>query len=183
MNQKEVLEFDGFRVERESFLGGDCYGVFTSCKKDEKGVSYHLEVEFDTSTAKFHFSKCYAHEVVPCQELSAGGKLKVMAYLIEKAACAYVTEKAAVQKMSFEEFFDLFVDFKGFVDFFFLQDCVDEHYEKVNLWLGESFFEKNPYPHSASEYLAWIEAEYDFLRKRNRRIEEFCRASLEESGI
>ena len=27
MNQKEVLEFDGFRVERESFLGGDCYGV------------------------------------------------------------------------------------------------------------------------------------------------------------
>lgn len=55
MNQKEVLEFDGFRVERESFLGGDCYGVVTSCKKDEKGVSYHLEVEFDISTAKFHF--------------------------------------------------------------------------------------------------------------------------------
>lgn len=41
MNQKEVLEFDGFRVERESSLGGDCYGVVTSCKKDEKGVSYH----------------------------------------------------------------------------------------------------------------------------------------------
>ena len=39
MNQKEVLEFDGVRVERESFLGGDCYGVVTSCKKDEKGVS------------------------------------------------------------------------------------------------------------------------------------------------
>ena len=103
MNQKEVLEFDGFRVERESFLGGDCYGVVTSCKKDEKGVSYHLEVEFDISTAKFHFSKCYAHEVVPCDELSAGGKLKIMAYLIEKAASAYVTEKAAVQKMSLEE--------------------------------------------------------------------------------
>ena len=103
MNQKEDLEFDGFRVERESFLGGDCYGVVTSCKKDEKGVSYHLEVEFDISTAKFHFSKCYAHEVVPCQELSAGGKLKVMTYLIEKAACAYVTEKAAAQKMSLEK--------------------------------------------------------------------------------
>ena len=162
MNQKEVLEFDGFRVERESFLGGDCYGVVTSCKKDEKGVSYHLEVEFDISTAKFHFSKCYAHEVVPCQELSAGGKLKVMAYLIEKAACAYVTEKAAAQKMSLEK-----------LKVLYREDDV----------LGESFFEKNPYPHSASEYLAWIEAEYDFLRKRNRRIEEFCRASLEESGI
>ena len=70
MNQKKVLEFDGFRVERESFLGGDCYGVVTSCKKDEKGVSYHLEVEFDTSTAKFHFSKCYAHEVLALSILS-----------------------------------------------------------------------------------------------------------------
>ena len=77
--------------------------VDTSCKKDEKGVSCHLEVEFDISTAKFHFSKCYAHEVVSCQELSAGGKLKVMAYLIEKAASAYVTEKAAAQKMSLEK--------------------------------------------------------------------------------
>lgn len=62
-----------------------------------------MEVEFDISTAKFHFSKCYAHEVVPCQELSAGGKLKVMAYLIVKAASVYVTEKAAAQKMSFEK--------------------------------------------------------------------------------
>ena len=35
--------------------------------------------------------------------LSAGGKLKVMAYLIEKAASAYVTEKAAAQKMSLEK--------------------------------------------------------------------------------
>ena len=107
MNQKEDLEFDGFRVERESFLGGDCYGVVTSCKKDEKGVSYHLEVEFDTSTAKFHFSKCYAHEVVPCQELSAGGKLKVMAYLIEKAASAYMAEKA--DGLNIEESFFLYI--------------------------------------------------------------------------
>ena len=52
------------------FLGGDCYGVVTSCKKDEKGVSYHLEVEFDISTAKFHFSKCYAHEVLALSIIS-----------------------------------------------------------------------------------------------------------------
>ncbi len=95
-------------MERESFLGGDCYGVVTSCKKDEKGVSYHLEVEFDISTAKFHFSKCYAHEVVPCQELSAGGKLKIMVYLLEKVACAYVTEKAVVQKMSLQKLKELY---------------------------------------------------------------------------
>lgn len=55
MNQNEVLEFDGFRVERESFLGEDCYGLVTSCKKDEEGVSYHLEVEFDISQPSFCF--------------------------------------------------------------------------------------------------------------------------------
>lgn len=100
MEQSNVFDFDGFQIERESYLGGDCYGVVTSCKKDGAGIPYHLEVEFDISKARFSFSKCYAHEVVPCDELSAGGKLKIMVYLLEKVACAYVTEKAVVQKMS-----------------------------------------------------------------------------------
>lgn len=100
MEQSNVFDFDGFQIERESYLGSDCYGVVTSCKKDGAGIPYHLEVEFDISKARFSFSKCYAHEVVPCDELSAGGKLKIMVYLLEKVACAYVTEKAVVQKMS-----------------------------------------------------------------------------------
>lgn len=100
MEQSNVFGFDGFLIERESFLGSDCYVVVTSCKKDGAGIPYHLEVEFDISKARFSFSKCYAHEVVPCDELSAGGKLKIMVYLLEKVACAYVTEKAVVQKMS-----------------------------------------------------------------------------------
>lgn len=77
MEQSNVFEFDDFQIERESFLGSDCYGVVTSCKKDGEGIPYHLEVEFDISKARFSFSKCYAHEVVPCDELSAGGKLSV----------------------------------------------------------------------------------------------------------
>lgn len=99
MEQSNVFDFDGFQIERESYLGSDCYGVVTSCKKDGAGIPYHLEVEFDISKARFSFSKCYAHEVVPCDELSAGGKLKIMVYLLEKVACAYVTEKAVVQKL------------------------------------------------------------------------------------
>ena len=70
-------------------------------------------------------------------------------------------------------FFDLFVDFKGYVDFFFLQDCVSEDYRKVNLWLDNDFFEKNPVPQNADEYLTFIGKEYDFLKKRNRRILNF----------
>lgn len=100
MEQSNVFDFDGFQIERESYLGSACYGVVTSCKKDGAGIPYHLEVEFDISKARFSFFKCYAHEVVPCDELSAGGKLKIMVYLLEKVACAYVTEKVVVQKMS-----------------------------------------------------------------------------------
>ena len=99
MEQSNVFDFDGFQIERESYLGSDCYGVVTSCKKDGAGIPYHLEVEFDISKARFSFSKCYAHEVVPCDELSAGGKLKIMVYLLGKVACA-VTGKTVVQKMS-----------------------------------------------------------------------------------
>lgn len=99
MEQSNVFDFDGFQIEREFFLASDCYGVVTSCKKDGAGIPYHLEVEFDISMARFSFSKCYAHEVVPCDELSAGGKLKIMVYLLGKVACA-VTEKTVVQKMS-----------------------------------------------------------------------------------
>lgn len=65
MEQSNVFDFDGFQIERESYLGSDCYGVVTSCKKDGEGIPYHLEVEFDISKARFSFSKCYAHEVVP----------------------------------------------------------------------------------------------------------------------
>lgn len=108
MEQSNVFEFDGFQIERESFLGSDCYVVVTSCKKDGAGIPYHLEVEFDISKARFSFSKCYAHEVVPCDELSAGGKLKIMVYLLEKVACAYVTEKAVVQKMSLQKLKELY---------------------------------------------------------------------------
>ena len=108
MEQSNVFDFDGFQIERESYLGSDCYGVVTSCKKDGAGIPYHLEVEFDISKARFSFSKCYAHEVVPCDELSAGGKLKIMVYLLEKVACAYVTEKAVVQKMSLQKLKELY---------------------------------------------------------------------------
>lgn len=48
------------------------------------------------------------HEVVPCDELSAGGKLKIMVYLLEKVARVYVTENAVVQKMSMEKLKELY---------------------------------------------------------------------------
>ncbi|MBO7552994.1 MAG: hypothetical protein J6T82_03055 [Bacteroidaceae bacterium] len=74
------------------------------------------------------------------------------------------------------DFFRLFVDFKGYVDFFFLQDCVDEDYN-VKLWLDTPLFEVNPIPKSIESYFDWIDAQLEFVAKRNERIAGYCKDS------
>ena len=70
-------------------------------------------------------------------------------------------------------FFDLFVDFKGYVDFFFLQDCVSSDYSEVNIWCGSGNLTENGLPKTLDEYFSFIDKEFDFLNKRNQRIHEF----------
>lgn len=71
------------------------------------------------------------------------------------------------------EFFELFVDFKGYVDFFLLQDCVDKYYN-VKFWLNTPLFVSMPMPKDMKEYLMWIDSQLDFVAKRNKRIHDFC---------
>ena len=71
------------------------------------------------------------------------------------------------------DFFELFVDFKGYVDFFLFQDCVDEDYN-VKFWLDTPLFVSDPYPRNLNEYLAWVASQIDFVNKRNNRIVDYC---------
>ena len=72
-------------------------------------------------------------------------------------------------------FFDLFVDFKGYVNFFFLQDCVNADYSKVNIWDGKGDFSEDGLPKTLDDYLSFIDKEVEFLNKRNKRIDEYCK--------
>ena len=72
-------------------------------------------------------------------------------------------------------FFDLFTDFKGYVDFFLFQDCVDENYN-VKFWLDTPLFVSDPMPESVESYKAWIQAELDFVAKRGHRIENYAKS-------
>ncbi|MBO5646105.1 MAG: hypothetical protein J6S59_03195, partial [Clostridia bacterium] len=76
--------------------------------------------------------------------------------------------------MNEKNFFDLFVDFKGYVDFFFLQDCVSQDYQSVKCWLGNGEFGNHPLPETVDDYFCWMENNLEFVRKRNRRIQEYC---------
>ena len=71
-------------------------------------------------------------------------------------------------------FFDLFVNFKGYVDFFFLQDCVSEDYSKVNVWDGKGDFTEDGLPKTLDDYLHFLKKEFEFLAKRNERIKKYC---------
>jgi hypothetical protein len=69
-----------------------------------------------------------------------------------------------------KDFFDLFVDFKGYVDYFYLQDLVNKDYTCVKFWLGNGSFEKSPFPKTVDEYLLWINKQLEFVKNRNERI-------------
>ena len=76
-------------------------------------------------------------------------------------------------------FFDLFVDFKGYVDFFFLQDLVSNDYEKVIYWNDINAFNETPLPKNIKDYLIYIENELSFVEKRNQRIKQY----LQENNV
>ena len=79
-------------------------------------------------------------------------------------------------------FFDLFVDFKGYVDYFFFQDLVDDQYSKVLLWLDTPLFIKNPIPKTKEEYFDFINKEINFVERRNKRIEKYVTNSSQISN-
>lgn len=63
------------------------------------------------------------------------------------------------------KFYDCFVDFKGYVDFFFLQDCVDRNYDTI-FWLDHY-----GRPVDVDDYCLFMDRQMEFLNKRNKRID------------
>lgn len=77
-----------------------------------------------------------------------------------------------------ESFFKLFVDFNGYIEFFFLQDFLDENGNIIRFipdYFDENgnFTKKYPVPQTAKEYLKNIEIQKEIVKKRNKRIYEF----------
>jgi hypothetical protein len=68
------------------------------------------------------------------------------------------------------DFFALFGNFAGYVDFFLLQDLVDEATSMVKFFTPFEDFKSSPLPRSLAAYLAYREAAMAFLAARNHRI-------------
>lgn len=77
-----------------------------------------------------------------------------------------------------ERFFKLFVDFNGYIEFFFLQDFIDKDGNVIRFMpdyfdTNGNFTKKYPVPQTAKEYLKNIEIQKEIVKKRNKRIYEF----------
>lgn len=70
----------------------------------------------------------------------------------------------------YKYFFDLFGNFKNYVDFFLLQDSVSEDYSSVEIALPFDNFKTSPAPHNFKEYFEYMKATIIFIKKRNIRI-------------
>ena len=75
----------------------------------------------------------------------------------------------------YDNFFKLFIDFKGYCEYFLLQDLVVENYSKIDFFLPFDDFEYNTLPKNKIEYNEYRIKSIDFLNKRNNRILEYSK--------
>ena len=68
-------------------------------------------------------------------------------------------------------FFKLFNSFKEYVDFFFMNDLIDESGNVIG-FTGLIDF-NNPFPKTSEEYMTYLKNTMSFVEKRNRRIQEY----------
>jgi hypothetical protein len=70
----------------------------------------------------------------------------------------------------YPEFFALFGDFEGFVDFFLLQDLVDEATSTVRFFTPFDGFTTSPLPGTLDAYRRYRDRAVEFIEARNHRI-------------
>jgi hypothetical protein len=80
----------------------------------------------------------------------------------------------------YHDFFALFLDFKGYVENFLLQDLVQDiesnNNATIKFYLPFNGFVSSPLPKNVDEYLIYKKNNLEFLDKRNNRIQEYGKA-------
>ena len=85
-------------------------------------------------------------------------------YLKEKSPLSDVLERYA-------NFFNLFDNFRGYVDFFLLQDLVEKDYLAIKFWSVFDYFDSaSRIPNNKEEYLRYKTKVIDFVNARGQRM-------------
>lgn len=73
----------------------------------------------------------------------------------------------------YHHFFDLFESFRGYIDFFLLNDYITDNYECLIAPPYYPSFDKQPIPSTLNEYKEYIEITSHFVKARNERIRRY----------
>lgn len=74
--------------------------------------------------------------------------------------------------LRYKSFFDLFESFIGYIDFFLLNDLIDEN-QKIKFYLPFDHFQSRPTFSDAEDYLSYKKGVVNFVQSRNKRIENY----------
>lgn len=73
----------------------------------------------------------------------------------------------------YDNFFSLFGDFKGYVDFFLFDENVSKDYSSVKIAPPFNNFETVPVPQSIEEYMEYMEYTENLVNMRNKQISAY----------
>lgn len=76
--------------------------------------------------------------------------------------------------LRYKDFFDLFYNFKSYIEFFLLQDIVNKK-ENIKFYLPFDNFKARPTFSDTNEYLLYKKRVINFIRSRNKRIENYIK--------
>jgi hypothetical protein len=79
--------------------------------------------------------------------------------------------------MRYKSFFDLFDNFIGYVDFFLLQDLINEN-QKIQFYLPFNEFNTPPLFSGIDDYMIYKKRVMEFIKLRNTRIENFVKLKI-----
>ena len=84
----------------------------------------------------------------------------------------YINEESPLSDTleRYASFFKLFDNFKGYIDFFLLQDLVSQDYLSIKYLIPFNSFENSPLPKGVDEYMIYKKNMSDFVNARNQRI-------------
>jgi len=95
-------------------------------------------------------------------------------YLGEKSHRERAVQRFSQTLQRYADFFALFENFTGYVDFFLLQDMVTSDYSEVKFALPFDDFVSSPLPRDLNAYREYRRNSVDFIAARNRRIDQLA---------
>jgi len=159
-----------------TYLTWKRYGhIINQIPKDELEYFYHIASTIGGITI---FPKGDGRTIN--QEKGCNHKIKDRIDFTMECIRRYYSGEGSPLSETFERyssFFGLFEDFKGYVDFFLMQDIVDGDYN-VRFLCSFDDFNSEPLPNGVEEYMRYKENSISFVRNRNIRIMKWSEENL-----